>query len=173
MKTQKELKEEWVSVWNQNHSYPITLKDAPDYVVELEDGSLIALEKPKIQKRFCYPDHLDDAFDRVSKLRSDPEFFISENLRDLCDKQIERYEQSYAIPWIQSYDSAPADCRIKTVVSGWRVDEERAKPLFSEDRERIISMYRIIRADFEKRLRAYVKRYGLKSVIAWTYWADA
>lgn len=172
-KTQKELCAEYCALFNQEHpTWPMNLKDV-GYVVELSDGSLFRIHKPSIEKRFCYADHLENAFDCVQKVRADPEFFIAENLREECDRMINNYKEDWGHYWVQN-ESHPLnrESRLKSVVSGWRVTHDHARPLNSEDRTRIIEMYQVIRADFEKRLRSYVKRYGLKSVHAWTYWAD-
>lgn len=174
MKTQKELCAEYCALHNQEHpTWPLELKEV-GYVVELSDGSLIRIHKPSIEKRFCYADHLENAFDCVRKIRTEPEFFIAENLRESCDRIIRDYEEDWGHFWLQNA-ARPLDqeSRLKSVVSGCWVTHEHARPLSSEDRKRIIEVYRIVRADFEKRLRSYVKRYGLKSVHAWTYWADA
>lgn len=174
MKTQKELREEYANVYNQEHK-PDTLRTAKDfdYVVQLSDGSLVELSKPRIEKRFCYPDHLDDAFESVQKIRTDPEFFVSENLKGYL-KLIEEYQNPYQNFWVQNlYRSASSESRLKHIVRGYRVDMDNARRLNSADVELLVSAYNMICADFEKRLRAYVKRYGLTKVYAWTYWADA
>lgn len=172
MKSQKELKEEWLNVWNQFHTEKLTIKQVPDYIVELVDGSLLSFRKPNMETVFIYPDHLDDAEERVCKVKTDPEYFISENLRESCDKPIEMFRNSIITTWIQSSKEFPADCKIKFIVPCGLMDEDRATPLYSEDRMRIVSLFEIIRVDFEKRLRSYVKRYGLKRVEAWSYWAN-
>lgn len=173
-KTQKELCAEYCALFNQdNPHWPMEQKEV-GYVVELSDGSLFRISKPSIEKRFCYADHLENAFDCVHKIRTDPEFFISENLRKECDRTINDLKEDWRDLWVQNA-SYPLnqESRLKSVVPGCRANYEHARPLSSEDRKRIIEVYRIVRADFEKRLRSYVKRYGLKSVHAWTYWADA
>ena len=175
MKTQKELREEYAEIYNMERK-PQTKRSAKDfdYVVKLSDGSMIALNKPRIEKSFCYADHLDDAFDNVQKIRTDPEFFISENLRESCDRVMGYYNNPYHNYWVQNlYSPLNNESKIKQIVHGYRVEMENARRLNSEDIEQILSVYQIIRVEFEKRLRAYVKRYGLKSVRAWTYWADA
>lgn len=42
-----------------------------------------------------------------------------------------------------------------------------------EDRKNILAALKHERAKFEKRLNAYLKKYGLSKVRTWSYWADA
>lgn len=43
----------------------------------------------------------------------------------------------------------------------------------AEDRANILAALKHERAKFEKRLNAYLKKYGVSKVRAWSYWADA
>lgn len=177
MKTQKELKEVY-QTFLSSKIYPhdksmvdYELKNTR-YLVELSEGSLIRLEKPRIKKMFCYPDHWEDADETAYKVRTDPEYFISENLADLRRDQEKFSEDAHYGLWLEpSYDKEGCGLLKYCTTANWR-DDAYDNPLTREDRSRIFEGYQNLMRDFEKRLRSYVKRYGLKSVYSWTYWAD-
>ena len=54
----------------------------------------------------------------------------------------------------------------------WEWEKTRDE-ISEEDRERLYEGYVKLCNDFEKRLRTYLKRYGLTKVHSWTYWRDA
>ena len=52
-------------------------------------------------------------------------------------------------------------------------EKARYKPLKEHDRLALIEEYKKVLVDFEKRLQAYLKRYGLSKLNIWSYWQDA
>ena len=49
--------------------------------------------------------------------------------------------------------------------------EDYIRLMTEEERQTVLSAYKQIREDFEKRLNTYLKRYGLSKIDTWTYWA--
>ena len=156
-------------------------------VVELENGDLIAIEKPGIKKDFCfgYSDSRYDTkdFDRAQGMahhaRTNQEYFIQQNQKQLIEK-IEAFEKWNAFVRTH-YWKAPENTKIKCIefVDDWKIynmsDEEKAKlkKLSGYDKQKIIDAYEEERKDFDKRLMSYLKRYGLSNVKSWSYWRDA
>ena len=70
MKTQKELKELYLNILKQNPknttSWMKYYMDKIGYIVELEDGNLYIIEKPRIKTEFCFGEHGYD-YDDASK----------------------------------------------------------------------------------------------------------
>ena len=188
--TQKELKAMYSEilfseVWNGNQRMvDHCLKEAA-YIVELTSGDIVAIQKPRIQKDFCfgYSDSRYDTedFDRANEAAhhaaTSTEYFISENLKGI-DKIIDRLEGKRSdwdyhirIP----YYGQPEESKLKAMHSFYWYDEKGKQfpKLAGEDRERVLAGYKVVRADFVKRLNSYLKRYGMSKVNAWSYWRDA
>lgn len=189
MKTQKELKQRYAEilaadVWSDPKMVDYCVKKA-GYIVELENGDIVAIEKPSIQKNFCFGYHDSrydtEDFDRAENMaehaRKSTEYFLEQNLKGINEtidnlegRGSYRWEWRVAIP----YTGQPKDSQLKDV---WCVDsyESRGKeyPLLKgEDLQRVVEGYKVVKADFEKRLNTYLKRYGLSKVNSWSFWAD-
>lgn len=170
--TQKELKELYISACKV--AYPRLTMTPRDlgFIIETECGELIHVEKPQIEKRFCYADHLEHAHEYARRVCTEEEFFISENTADLR-RTIEELENDETF-WIIPREETPIICTLRSGRYHIYPHEKRlVYALPDEDRARALEVYRMALVDFEKRLRSYVKRYGLKKVHSWTYWADA
>ena len=156
------------------------------YIVELENGDIIALEKPSIETRFCfgYSDSRYDTedYDRANNMADyaskSQEYFVEENLKGINEmiEQLENTESSMIVyclrvPYTRQSDGSKLKC-INSFY--WHNEEAKKYPeLVGEDRQRVIDGYKIVKADFEKRLKTYLKRYGMSKVETWSYWQDA
>lgn len=154
-------------------------------VVELDNGELVAIEKPKIETRFCFGySHYDDSEERARKMAdyasTKPDYFINENLKEfdcLPDKLRNRPEEVYTY---NLYSGTPKDSKVKTIsfLTDWEIDEyyphrkEELHKLSPAEIEKLLTAYDEERAIFEKRLHAYLKRYGTEKLNCWTYWRD-
>ena len=161
------------------------LKEA-GYIVELENGDIVVIEKPRIETRFCfgYSDSRYDTedYDRANAMADraakDQEYFLKENLSDI-DRTIAQMEgtESHSFEWRLrvKYTSSPKDSKLKSL-DAYRWSDEYAKQfpeISAGDLQRVIEGYKVVRADFEKRLNTYLKRYGMSKVKTWSYWQDA
>ena len=149
-------------------------------VVRLTDGRMIMIEKPKIKTRFCFGESgydAEDAARMAGVAESNENYFRAQNLMCL-DDAIRILSYAGHGDYVDErvfLDDNPRDDRLAflNVGSGaWR-DPSTIVDVSEEDRERILEGYRRVRAAFVKRLDAYLKRYGLSKVYAWTYWRDA
>ena len=187
---QKELKKRYADiltheVWkNSAHMVDYCVKKA-GYIVELTNGDIVIIDKPSIQKDFCfgYSDSRYDTedYDRANAMarhaQTSEDYFLSENLRDierqinlLTGKEKSGFDFYLRIP----YYGQPDDSQLKGITTYYWYDEESAKypKLCGEDRQRVIDGYKEVKTAFEKRLHAYLKRYGLSKVNSWSYWQD-
>jgi len=188
--TQTQLKQRYAEilsaeVWHGDaHMVDFCVKKAA-YIVELSSGDIVALEKPTMKKDFCfgYSDSRYDTedFDRAQAMarhaRTNEDYFLSENLHEL-DNEIQRLESNEWNSWDYyiciPYYGQPESSQLKAIKTFYRHESqaEKYQKLTGADRQQVAEAYKIIRANFEKQLRAYLKRYGLSKVRAWSYWQD-
>lgn len=149
-------------------------------VVKLENGGMVALEKPRIETSFCFG-YSDSAYDvedydranaMVGHALTHEEYFISENMRKIGEKIAELKK-----PGIYSrngYCTTPETHAIRTLEWPYRNRplSEGAQPITEKDRAALIDAWKIIAQDFRRRLDTYLKRYGLTKINAWSYWRD-
>lgn len=171
-------------VWPKDaHMVDYCVKEAA-HIVELQNGDIVTIDKPRIQKDFCFGYSLNrhdtEDFDRAQEAsahaETSPDYFMHKNLKDLDNmiallegKQASRFNFYTGV----HYTGQPADSKLKQVVQLDRWDEHAGYTLLSEaDRSAMLEGYKQVRADFVKRLQTYLKRYGLSKVHTWTYWRD-
>lgn len=187
MSTQKELKQKYADilaadVWHDDKEMiDFCLKEV-GYIVELVNGDIIVIKKPKIKKDFCFgysdsrydTDDYDRANAAAAHAASSTDYFIEQNLRDISEEiaglEEGRWNYRIRIP----YSGQPADSQLKGIQRSYWCNEEAEQfpKLEGENLKRVIDGYKAVKADFEKRLQRYLKRYGLSKVHAWSYWRD-
>lgn len=151
-----------------------------DDVVEIQ-GKLIALEKPGIKKDFYFGEHgfdFDEKQKQAAEAKKSESFFISENLNQInCDKWLlkEGYKHYIGV----KYSGSPEDTRICCVYDAHIFDVESGDfditgkiELTENDVQTLLKAYENQKIRFKKRLKTYLKRYGLTKVSCSTYWAD-
>lgn len=189
--TQKELKAAYekilsTEVWPKSPDMVKFCVKKAAHIVELTNGDIIALEKPDIKKDFCFgyrdsrydTEEYDAANRMAAHASTSTDYFLSENLHEI-DKTIEQLEGKEWNSWDYyvgiRYYSQPESSKLKTLLAFYWHDESSKKypKLEGEDRARVLEGYKAVKASFEKRLHAYLKRYGLSKVNTWSYWVDA
>lgn len=149
-----------------------------DYVRKNNVGAVkirdryILLEKPGIETRFCFHDegpqyefYCDLMKDNKKKLQG---YFLSEN-REVFERHIDFInEHGYIYLDIQN-DKKRAFISCHDDVWGCG----RLERTTAEETALILEGLKFAAAKFEKRLQAYLKRYGVSKLHTWTYWADA
>ena len=160
-----------------------------DQVIELSDGSLIAINKPSIETHFCFGYHCsrydtesyDEANNMAHHARTHEDYFISKNLAGI-NRMLEELKSADGNAFIRkAYGNAPEDSKIKYLeildnhelykfYKGLLPDYSR---LDQEDIDKIINGYEEVKVRFTKRLNTYLKRYGLSKAKSWSYWLDA
>ena len=160
-------------------------KNNTAYVVELSNGDLIDIEKPRIRTKFCFGyssigqgASFDEAIACKEYASKEVSYFMEENLEPLNDWIVALKENECYIA--NHYYNSPEDTKIKGLVcfrySDYeQMSEERKtqyRKLTEDDKLRLIEGYEQVFADFVKRLQSYLKRYGLTKLETWTYWID-
>lgn len=155
-------------------------------VVELSNGYLIPIEKPRIEKNFCFGYSLSrydsEDYDRANKMslhaKTNEDYFLEENRKQITS-MIDAFYKYNCFVRIHYYN-APKDTKIRCIefvsdYDKWNMSEEqksKLEPILEADKELLINAYIEEQKAFEKRLASYLKRYGLSKVRSWSYWQD-
>lgn len=198
MKSQKELKtiyrEELSKVWDEKMVNFCMRETA--YIIEHDNG-LFEIEKPKIKTRFCFGAGYNGMtsakdWDRANKMTnvasSDEKYFISENLKEINHwiETLTKIREEMGHNWAKNnfpqfmietgahYHKQPADCKLRYFSVTDTLRDKRQGDLcnnvdFITD---LITGYEEVKRQFEKRLMAYLKRYGLSKIYSWSYISD-
>ena len=181
-------KREWpnnerMSGWLQKHTAG---------VVKLND-TLLGIDKPSIETTLAFHDEgpnydlYKDLLKNTDKMK---EYFIYQNTKDLHRiVQTLKTENCMQYPYVLGVmylDNGTArvvwedyshltDC--EEIETGLKKHEKMPNVvpvvcLAAEDREMIISAYKKVLADFEKRLSVWWKKYGFEKLNSFIYWAD-
>lgn len=150
------------------------------------DGYLIPIDKSRIETRFCFghgqngisTDEEEENACRLAKnAETNENYFLRENL-DPVDRYIERVQKHDEIRLHVNYYGSPADslARCLVFIDPWSNPaewKENSGPIMSDaGRAKMVEALKEERANFEKRLNAYLKRYGLSKLDVWTYLVD-
>lgn len=113
------------------------------------------------------------------------EYFLEQNLKGF-DAKIKNLEEPDEYTHIcivrESYCSQkePLNLWGYKVLKHWQYNDAVDRNYYTdlqeinaEDRAIILNALKAERAKFEKRLKAYLKRYGLSKIKSWSYWRDA
>jgi hypothetical protein len=154
------------------------------HIVELTTGDIIIIEKPAIKKDFCFgyrlsrydTEEYDQANDAAEHAASDSDYFMEQNLAqidellDILTGKNDRQQVHVST----KYYSCPDDSKLKALQFFYWHDCrcEKYPKLEGEDLRRVIEGYQIVREAFVKRLKNYLKRYGMTQVRTWSYWVD-
>lgn len=159
----------------------------------LSNGGLLRLEKPSIETSFCFgysdsrcdTEEYDRANDMVHHTLTNEDYFLKENLHwyDLMIKKINKGEDFLCIHRV-SYSSQKEPLNVwEFSVLPWHKFYEYTEnrrglwladlsEVNDEDRAIILNALKEERAKFEKRLKTYLKKYGLSKLNVWSYWRD-
>lgn len=142
-------------------------------IVEIE-GKFFDFEKPTIETRFCHPDEPEkEAREWLAYART-WEHFKSENL-DALDTQIARLEGATLGNLSGAFIFKQHNNLWEFGVDADRyylTSENEATPMTEQTRQALLKACKEARADFEKRLATWWKKYGADKLHIWTYWAD-
>ena len=185
MKTQQELKQQYEQELRK--VYGPTREGTVQYavskiqrVVELSNGKLYVIEKQPIQTSFCYGygwsgvvvdrEEMEAARDLARQARTNEDFFTAENMK--CFSLFDRGDASYQKLGIEM--PSTKSNRIVAIhwVSGPMEYYRDIKPLSAEDEDILRQAYEEEKAVHLKKIKAYLKRYGLSKVNSWSYLVD-
>lgn len=142
-------------------------------------GYYMPIPKPSIDNRFCFHDEGPD-YEFYCHLMEDKEtrlaeYFKQENLAtfdrviDFIEKPGEPYDDKRL--WWKGNDEMHQMRVYRSNEIGY--DKTGYTLCTDEEIEQILAAYKYGREQMEKRLDAYLKRYGVSKIHTWTYWADA
>jgi len=141
-------------------------------VVKFPEGFFV-ISKPSIENRFCFHDEGPD-YELYKHLNADEkamaEYFVNENLQkveggaDVLDPSVPAFV--YALNY-------RGRAEVGYTSRDRYYNAEKARDLTPEERQAVAEATRYVRQGFEKRLHAYLKRYGTAKIHTWSYWADA
>lgn len=200
MRTQKELKEKYMNiikteVWKGSESMQEFARKECNYIVELSNGNIICIEKPRIKKDFCFgmgmyatytQEELEAAEGLADKARNDVNYFINENMRQITEK-IEALKEAIAgkreVYTYIKYSGQSAESNLVTYNAVRICDNPEWNPLrwnrlqavrklSNDDIQLIIDGLEEVVKKFMKRLNTYLKKYGLSKLNVWTYCRD-
>ena len=185
-KEQAALKQEYLDllsreVWpNDPHMIDYCRKKIA-FVVRLESGGLIEINKPSIETNFCfgYSDSScnTDDYDRANQMADyaarNEEYFIEKKMQKIKIR-IESLEKNQFYSR-NRYNGTSSDSSIQRLVRCPFPGDlpDGAQLITEKDRAALIEAWEMVGQDFRKRLSTYLKRYGMSKVHAWSYWRDA
>lgn len=155
--------------------------------VKFENGTIYAIEKPRIETRFCFgygfcgistEEEENDAEGMASYAKEKPNYFLEQNLKPFDDmiKRLDEYgENVYAAPM---RDNTEKWVFFRVYRGWWDYENEFANvkakmfKLSPADVEQLKKAYELERKAFEKRLNSYLKKYGTSKLRTWTYLSD-
>lgn len=189
MKDQKTLKEEYMDiiareVWPKSPSMQDYARKTVAYIVELENGEIADIDKPRIEKDFCFghgycgvstEEEYKEAAAMRDKAATSTAYFLRENLKDLDGWIADLEDEHNKVYKRPHYINQAADTKLKAVYVLRAYDRtvyENAVELTKEERKAMADGYKEVRKAFEKRLHTYLKKYGLSKVNTWTYLVD-
>ena len=200
MRTQKELKEKYMNiikteVWQDSERMQEYARKECEYVVELSNGNIIDIEKPRIEKNFCFgmgmyatytQEEFEAAEDLAENARTNVEYFINENMKQITEKigyLKEALDGKKEVYTYVQYSGQPEDSDLVAYNSVRICDNpeyaplrwsnlQSVKKLTNEDIQAIIDGLEEVAKKFMKRLNTYLKRYGLEKLNVWTYCRD-
>ena len=186
MKLSKEdkelLREQHAMVWKGKKA-----QEMVDYNVGKASGIIelgefiVTYDKPSIETDFWFPEHTydyDEVVEEANACSKSEQYFIGVNLQRF-DDLVERLDDT-GNRWFvgEEYWQQPADCKlgsIECIRRSWNEQEVRLKRARELTKEEVADYRKFIieeREKFDKRLRAYLKRYGLTKCHYSVYWAD-
>lgn len=160
-------------------------------------GFLFPIEKRKVEKRFCFgysdcgqgEDYLT-AIRMADKARNGSGYFKAENLKyytdwieniksgnpiTLCEtySKLSPVRFLRCLRWMDVLDAVGGSARLEDLKGTMvEIDEREVYILTDEEKEIVREAFEQAMKAHEKKLDAYLKRYGTSKIRAWTYWLD-
>ena len=166
------LENELKKVWGSDQKMiDYCLKQA-DEVIEFHDA-IVTLDKPSIQKDFCFSYGQYLCTDNDKKEATVTQWFIESNLSQ-CDV-LEGLDDPYRTMVValgKAYENS--QIRHLWVMSSFEAQEDRrvVRVLTDDEVKMVKDAVERQKSKFTKRLNSYLKRYGLSKVNAWSYLRD-
>lgn len=184
--------EEMRTYWKNDAGMMKHFRTTTAAVVELENGDLIPIDKPRIETKFCFgyglygrstEEEYNDAENMRQHAETSQEYFIKENLKGIEETIKELKDDSFEVYTALAYIGQAEGTKTKSYHitrlcnnpeynPAWWANYKELTKMTTADRERLIKAYEEVKQDFIKRLNTYLKRYGLSKLDTWTYLVD-
>ena len=197
------LRTEYAKIWGKDPKMVDYCVSNTATIAILPDGGIVDFDKQKIETRFCFGESgydYNEAVADAQHARTSTSYLYYENMKrfnemvadaekalnttdrfaiilDECyikqgDCKLRGYR---TIPTYEVCDLYGGSVRLADVYGQRIPDNYRYKGHFAtrEELQLIIDALKQARADHEKKVNAYIKRYGTSKVVSWTYWRDA
>lgn len=195
------ITEEYKKAWNSEKMVKYCV-DKLAAVAILPDGGIISIDKQSIETSFCFGESgydYEDAAKMAAHARKSFEYFKNENMKNF-DEAIKDLEDAkkespryYLIIKDIHYIGQKTDCKLRGLewvrdvnildslggsayleeLPGKYINVYNGRIATKEEINIILEAYRQARTAHEKKVDAYLKKYGLSKVNSWTYWRDA
>ena len=190
----EELRTEYNTVWNGRKNMVDYCVNKTDVVVKLRGKYLFTVDKPTIETRFCFGhgfcgvstiEEERDAINMAEHARTNEGYFFRENIKQITKKIDALNDSRYValvrghyitksnlvdIEYFHDYDTTTG--RIDAAIERYHEKGDIAFLMEDEDKAIIMQAYEEAKQHFEKRLKTYLKRYGLSKVYSWSYLSD-
>lgn len=187
---------EIAKVWGDDASMMRHFEKELSGVYELTDGKLFAYERPRIETHFCFgygycatsTEEEEREADRMAEHAAKSEkYFMAQNLRGIDDliTLVQTGRPANAYDWEEyTVKLYPRQYHGFPVLNIWKVtakkpgapdfinDESNAVDLTENDRKLLVAALNTEREKLVKRLKTYLKRYGMSKVKTWSYIID-
>lgn len=182
-KQDKELvREQYAKVWHRRDGsvdekmVDYCTKKTSGYV--MIDGHMVIFDKPSIKTDFWFGEHTwdyDEVCDRADAASKSEAYFMARNLEDFNWRLEKLYDDAWTVYICpRGYCSQDPDCILGCVefVRDGSPRNSEARVATRRERAEYAAFIEEEKAKFEKRLRTYLKRYGLSKCHYGVYWAD-
>ena len=149
-------------------------------VVELDDGEILPIAKAQIKKDFCFGESGYDYQEKIEmaeRARKSVDYFVERNLEEVRKTILYLRDPETKVLVGKAYDGESQIAHMCITTWGnlmnypWMYRGMREAS--DGERLKLINAYGFVKYDLETRVKAYLKRYGLSKVRAWTFWLDA
>ena len=184
------LRTEQTKRWHNQEMIDYCVNDC-EYVVPLENGGILEINKPRIETRFCFgygycgmstEEEEKNASDAARDTKEHSDYFLSENLdRSNIDRDLKLLKEgrleTYETPRVAVMKKDPnSNIWYYFFKSEYDIghddDAKNIVRLTRKDKFELQRGLEIVRNSFLKRLNTYLKKYGTSKLHTWTYLSD-
>ena len=188
-----ELRAEYNKVWEGKKSMVDFCTNKVAVVVKLRGKYLFTVDKPSIETNFCFgygycgvsnEEEYRGAANMAEHARTHEDYFVKENMKQIIEK-IEALNNSRFIAFVRGQYITKSNLvdieyvhdygivgQTEEIIAHYHEKGVIAFLMEDEDRAIIMQAYEEAKQHFEKRLKTYLKRYGLSKVHSWSYLVD-
>lgn len=190
-------------VWGKDEKMVIHCTNKAAELVRLENGFIVEIEKHSIETRFCFgyslshtdTEDCDNANRMADHARKSAEYFKAENMRPFISALEEFDDDQKILVFRRQYIGQSESNPLHTAefVRDWKIIQALGgsarldalpgstivvdgRPVYigtEADKAALRAGYEKAMKAHEKKVDAYLKRYGTSKVHSWSYWQDA